>query len=89
MNLIEVLVASALFLAACSGAAQMGASSAQAMTQGRRQGQLQEQVGTPEKQLASPLASSRRIGVMQLEVSATEQPAVRCPQAVKCLLERG
>jgi hypothetical protein len=44
MNLIEVLVASALFLGACSGAAQMGASSAQAMTQGRQQEQLQEQI---------------------------------------------
>ncbi len=44
MNLIEVVVAAALFLGACSGAAQMGASSAQAMTQGRQQGQLQEQI---------------------------------------------
>ena len=44
MNLIEVLVAAALFLGACSGAAQMGASSAQAMTQGRQQEQLQEQI---------------------------------------------
>ena len=44
MNLIEVLVASALFLGACSGAAQMGASSAQAMTQSRQQEQLQEQI---------------------------------------------
>ncbi|MFM1812153.1 MAG: hypothetical protein RLZZ336_1091 [Cyanobacteriota bacterium] len=44
MNLVDVVVASALFLGACSGAAQMGASSAQAMTQVRRQGQLQEQV---------------------------------------------
>jgi hypothetical protein len=43
MNLIEVVVAAALFLGACSGAAQMGASSAQAMTQGRQQEQLQEQ----------------------------------------------
>lgn len=44
MNLIEVVVAAALFLGACSGAAQMGASGAQAMTQSRQQGQLHEQV---------------------------------------------
>ena len=36
MNLIEVVVASALFLGACGGAAQMGASSSEAMTQGWR-----------------------------------------------------
>jgi hypothetical protein len=44
MNLIEVLVASALFLGACGAAAQMGAASAQALTQGRQQEQLQEQI---------------------------------------------
>ena len=44
MNLIEVVVASALFLGACGGAAQMGASSAEAMTQGRRLGLQHEQI---------------------------------------------
>jgi hypothetical protein len=44
MNLVEVVVASALFLGACGGAAQMGASSAEAMTQGRRRGLQHEQI---------------------------------------------
>lgn len=44
MNLVEVVVATSLFLGACSGAAQMGAASAQAMNQARQQGQLQEQI---------------------------------------------
>ena len=38
MNLPELIVASAVFLGACSGAAQMSASSAQAMTLGRHRG---------------------------------------------------
>ena len=44
MNLPEVIVASGVFLAACSGAAQMGASSAQAMALGRQRSDLLEQI---------------------------------------------
>ena len=58
MNLIEVVVAAALFLGACSGAAQMGASSAQAMTQGRLQGQQQEQI---EAQFLAAAALLRQV----------------------------
>ncbi len=58
MNLIEVVVAAALFLGACSGAAQMGASSAQAMTQGRLQGQQLEQI---EAQFLAAAALLRQV----------------------------
>lgn len=44
MNLCEVIVASAIFLGACSGAAQMGASSAEAMTASRQRGAVLEQI---------------------------------------------
>jgi len=58
MNLIEVVVAAALFLGACSGAAQMGASSAQAMTKGRLQGQQLEQI---EAQFLAAAALLRQV----------------------------
>ena len=58
MNLIEVVVAAALFLGACSGAAQMGASSAQAMTKGRQQGQQLEQI---EAQFLAAAALLRQV----------------------------
>lgn len=44
MSLTEVIVAATVFLGACSGAAQMGAASAQAMTQQRQQAQQLEQI---------------------------------------------
>lgn len=43
MNLAEVMVASAVFLGACSGAAQMGASSAAAMALSRQRSAALEQ----------------------------------------------
>lgn len=58
MNLIEVVVAAALFLGACSGAAQMGASSAQAMTKGRLQGQQLELI---EAQFLAAAALLRQV----------------------------
>ena len=44
MSLLEVIVASSVFLGACSGAAQIGAASAQAITQQRQQSQQLEQI---------------------------------------------
>lgn len=44
MNLVDVLMATSLFLGTCSGVAQMGAAGAQAINQSRQQGQLQEQI---------------------------------------------
>jgi len=58
MNLVEVVVAAALFLGACGGAAQMGASSAEAMTQGRRRGLQQEQI---EAQFLAAAALLRQV----------------------------
>ena len=44
MNLTEVIVAASVLLSACSGAAQLGASSAQAMANSRSQAAAVEQI---------------------------------------------
>ena len=44
MNLIEVVMAASIVLGACSGAAQLGTSSAQAMSHSRLQAQRLEQI---------------------------------------------
>ena len=44
MNLCEVIVAATVFLGACSGAAQMGSSSAEAMTASRQRSVVLEQI---------------------------------------------
>jgi hypothetical protein len=59
MSLAEVIVAAAVFLGACSGAAQMGASSAEAMTQQRQQAQQLEQIEAQFVAVAPLLRAAR------------------------------
>ena len=77
MNLAEVIVSASIFLGACSGAAQLGASSAQAMTQGRLQA----------KALASVEAQLLAVAPL-LQTQAPAQPAHDCAVAAQLMLHQ-
>ena len=77
MNLAEVIVSASIFLGACSGAAQLGASSAQAMTQGRLQAQA----------LASVEAQLLAVAPL-LQTQAPAQPALDCAAAAQLMVHQ-
>jgi len=62
MNLAEVIVAATVFLGACSGAAQMGASSAQAMSSSRTRAAALEQIEAQVLAVGPLLAAARAQG---------------------------
>ncbi|MBM5798169.1 MAG: hypothetical protein FJ051_09220 [Cyanobacteria bacterium M_surface_9_m1_291] len=62
MNLIEVIVAASVFLGACSGAAQMGASSAAAMTSSRARTEALEQIEAQLLAVGPLIAAARAEG---------------------------
>ncbi len=59
MNLAEVIVATAVFLGACNGAAQMGVSSAEAMSQSRARMQVNEQMAAQLLAVAPVIAAGQ------------------------------
>ena len=77
MNLAEVIIAALIFVGACGGAAQLGASSAQAMTQGRQLALAQ--AGVEAQLLAvAPL----------LRAQAPAQPASDCALAARAMVQQ-
>lgn len=82
MNLVEVVAAASVFLGACSGAAQLGAASTQAMQHTRWQQQAVEQ--SEAQFLAAP-------AVLQAARQAAGWPAVTpvdCPAAARWMQQQ-
>ncbi|MEB3235406.1 MAG: hypothetical protein VKM98_08255 [Cyanobacteriota bacterium] len=76
MNLTEVIVAATVFLGACSGAAQMGATSAAAMTSSRARAAALEQIEVQVLAVAPLMAAAR---------AQTPAPSSRCRDALPWL----
>jgi len=82
MNLVEVIVASSLFLSACGGAAQIGSSSAQAMAQSRSRSGAMESI---EVQL---LAVNPVLRVSDPQGDAPDGPAHDCSGAARWMQQQ-
>ena len=76
MNLTEVIVAATVFLGACSGAAQMGASSAEAMSSSRTRAAALEQIEAQVLAVAPLMAAAR---------AQAPSPSSRCSDALPWL----